>query len=669
MKEPAELDAWVLDVETTQKCPVGNNKANPFWPENEIVLYGWRTLRNGETTTISTCGLRDATSDPCLVIGHNIAFDLHYMLRKKKLLMGWLAKSHVWDTQLAEYLLSGQTIRYPTLDYCAEKRGGVVKDERVKVMFEAGKGADEVPRNMLDEYLRGDLSNTEKVFYSQFAEAMERGMLPLMWSQMDARLATIDMIYNGLAVDRAFIEKRASDLALEVDTLQRELRTAATVLTGEQLDPTSPSQLSIILFGGDIKYKEKEQIGTYKNGNPQFKTFDKKRKVCGVGLVSRLPNGKNGYYPTGDDVLEDIAQRTTSVPKRVLEFVKKVQDYRAKSKELSTYFEGIRALIMPDGLVHHNLNHVVTATGRLSGTDPNLQNVTDGSKSDIKKAFVSRWGDDGVILEADYSQLEMVVLAVLSGDKQLLDDIRNGVDMHKALFKEMHGRDMRPEERKLFKRCSFALVYGAGVGGVAAQGGISRAEAAKFIPTFYNRYPGVKAWHTTLIEEVDAGRYYEGKKDADTGLPAGESCLISPISQRCYVFREYPLDEPIARWKKKKMGFSPTEIKNYPVQGGATGDIVPLVLGKLFRVLRNNALLKDKCLMINTVHDSVLFDVHKDVLEEAIVTIKQTMEAAPRYIKETFGYDFPLQLKVGMSYGPNWLEQDEINFTEERKAA
>ena len=134
------------------------------------------------------------------------------------------------------------------------------------------------------------------------------------------------------------------------------------------------------------------------------------------------------------------------------------------------------------------------------------------------------------------------------------------------------------------------------------------------------------------------------------------------MSGRLYIFNEYVNTPEVKLWKKETCSFSPTEVKNYPVQGGATGDIVPMVLGKLYRVLRNNTTLRDRCLLINTVHDSVVFDIHNDVLELAISVIKVTMESAPEYIKQTFGFNFPLPLKVGMSYGPNWMEQSEVDF-------
>jgi DNA polymerase-1 len=671
MSEQSEIHPCIIDVETTMKCPVGNNAANPFWPENEVVLWGqqnpfdkgtWISDRVGKAHNLNTH------------VGHNIAFDLHYTLVKGVMSAEHLAKGSIWDTQLAEYLLSGQTKRYPSLDECAAERGGTLKDDKVASMFAAGKGADEVPRAMLEEYLKADLDNTSIVFRSQWQEAEDKGMLPLLLSQMEARQATIDMIWNGLAVDKKFLEEGAARLEKEVGALESRLcKCHYLAQDGHSvfLDATSPVQLSIILFGGTVSETVRKLVGKYKNGKDKYKNEIEKHPVSGsfFQLASTYLNKETGRYTTDDATIQKLLTEchpSSDIGRLLCD----VLEYREKSKELNTYYKGIDSLVMPDGLVHHNLNHCVTRTGRLSSSDPNLQNVTDGSKSDIKKAFVSRWGEDGVVLEADYGQLEMVMLAVLSGDTQLMDDIRNGVDMHTELFKGMYGKAPTKEQRKPFKRCSFALVYGAGASGIAQQGHISRADAQRFIDVFYTRYPRVKWWHDETYNHVVNGRYTSDKKDKATGYPLGESVYRCPISNRMYVFNEYVNSPEVQKWKKQTASFSPTEIKNYPVQGGATGDIVPLVLGKLYRVLRNDEVLRNTCLLINTVHDSVLFDVHKDVLEYAVKVVKQVMEDAPRYIKETFDYDFPLPLKVGISYGPNWLEQSEVDFTsDERKAA
>lgn len=665
MSADDDFSHLVVDVETTMKCPVGNNKANPHWPENQIVRIG--AQENGLRIRIGECppaGWVAPEPHTHCFIGHNIGFDIQHMMQAGLFRDSPLHRHSVWDTQLAEYLLTAQQQVFPSLDYCAAKRGGTLKDSRVKDMFAAGMGADAIPVDTLDEYLQADVKNTHLVFLSQWQEAEERGMLPLLLSQMEARQATIEMEWNGLAVDKPFLVAGIHTLADQLDKLRRDMQVYTDTVVSELppgfLDPTAPKQLATILFGGTVKMQKTQIVGTYKNGKTKTKKVDVDVRVNGVGFQPH-PHwlGKDGKPLTNDNVLKELH---TPVPGRPslsgpAKFLEQVQEYRELSKQLSTYYDGLDKLVMPDGRIHHHLNHCVTVTGRLSSSEPNLQNVTNG---DIKKAFVSRWGDDGVVLEADYKQLEMVMLAVLTQDKQLLHDIQHGIDMHDALFEDMHGRRMRPDERKPFKRCSFALVYGAGAPGIAEQGGCSIPEAKKFIKTFYGRYPGVKNWHDGVYQHVELNRSYYGLIDKENGVPVGES-TTSSWSGRRYHFREYVNSEQVKQWKKKDTSFSPTETKNYFVQGGATGDIVPLVLGKLYRVLKNNPRLRDKCLLINTVHDSVLFDCHKSVLDEALRVIQTTMENAPKYIKDTFSFDFPLELKVGLSYGPTWFDQQEVD--------
>lgn len=669
MKALDSIPGAIVDVETTMKCPVGNNKANPYWPDNEIVLAGAQKLEGDATIIHAYADLPLGKTGPVpdwLVVAHNAAFDIAYLLKHGVYKQNDLAKANLWDTQLAEYLLSGQQHKFPSLDECSAKRGGTPKDNRVSVMFEAGKGAEEVPRNMLEDYLKADLKNTQTVFWSQYKEALDKRLLPLIHSQMDARLATIEMQYNGLAIDKPLLDEERAKLAMEVAELLLYLRIVAEDVTDQKLDPAAPQQLAKVLFGGSVPQKDKEPDGFYKNGNPKFRTVERTISFPGYALACK-PEWQNKNGPsTADDVLDSLL---LSHPKHhpAYAFIEKVQEYRDKSKQLTTYYDGISNLLMPDGKLHPNLNHCVTVTGRLSCSEPNLQNQTDGAKGGIKKVFVSRWGKDGCIVEADYSQLEMIVLAALSGDKQLMTDIRNGTDMHDALYQSMHGKPLPKEKRKAFKRCAFALVYGGGVNAISKQGKCSVEEAGEFKHAFYSRYPGVELWHISTFDEVKRSREYFGAKDNDTGLPVGAGLYVSPISGRHLRFREYVQDN----WKGgKEVRFSNTETKNYPVQSGATADIVPLMVGKLYRVLRNNPELSDKALLIMTVHDSVLLDVHKDVLDRTVRLVRQVLESAPKVVEETFGYKFPLALKVGVSFGPNWFEQEEVNNPiDERKAA
>lgn len=663
MSTSTEPTYAVVDCETTIKCSVGENKASPFHPDNSIVLRGVRLGKWAASTKPLV------QSDPVgpnewvdhnvtLLVGHHVGFDIHHLRKSGELSDEFLGTVGLWDTQLAEYLLTAQRTTYAALDDLSAAYGGTAKDSRVTTMFEAGMGADSVPMEMLQPYLAADIDNTQLVFVKQFQEAQKQQLVPLITTQMDALASTIEMTYNGLKVDTDALLVGATMCRTRVEFLKKKFN-ALVAVSGHPLptDPSSPKQLSLLFFGGEYGDTEKVACGTYKNGNARYRMQLVKRKVKGLGFAASGPLNGNGCYSTDDKVLHALKVHAPTGSSTSAEILDALIELREKSKQLSTYWEGLLKLVMPDGFIHHDLNHCVTRTGRLSSSHPNMQNITNG---DIKKVFVSRWGNDGHIVEADYSQLEMVELAILSGDNQLLADIRDGVDMHDTLFKELHGRLPSKAERKANKQCAFALVYGAGANGVAEQGGISKAQAQKFIETFYARYKGVEDYHKRLIVAAQLGRRYTGLKDAETGLPVGEFTYVSKHTKRRYWFREYPTD-----WGT--INFSPTELKNYMVQGGATGDKVPMICGILYRVLKNHPRLKDKCLMVNTVHDSIMFDIHKDVVYEAFGVIKETMESAPEHYARIFGYSLPLPLKVGLSYGPNWLDQSEVEFDEHQK--
>lgn len=676
------LTPITLDVETTRKCPVGSNEANPYWPENKMVV-GVAKVANTPCQTFNMANekplIREKEDQRVVLIGHNIGFDLAYFLTRLAD-KGWemsklLPFCMLWDTQLAAYLLSAQQKKWASLDALSEECGLPLKDNYVKDAFAAGKGADEIDIEKLTAYCIVDVENTATIAERQMAEAVERGMMPLMKTQMDALAATIEMTHNGLAIDRPYVEATATKLADDILCIEEESKYIVRIVPSkwggnsdgaedvEPLDPFSPTQLSKLLFGGVVKDKVKEQVGTYKNGKPKFKTVEKERKINGwcVSVPMTLRDewvGANGLISTNDEVLQTVLAQ---VPKGTMKetLIKNVLKHRELSKLLSTYFDGVHKLVMPDGLIHHKLNHTNTVTGRLSGSEPNMQNQTDRGEYSIKKAFVSRWGSDGYIVEADYKQLELVALAFLTQDPTLIDDILSGKDIHTELFLSMHGRKPTDEERWWFKRCSFALVYGGGKSAIAKQGNTTVEEAGRFVTTFYTRYPKVQEYHEAILAKADDEAVNEGEKDKETRLPIRKYYHQS-VTGRVYAFREYPNSPEIKRWKRRECSFSPTELKNYPVQGLATADIVPMMLGKMLRVLKNDPDLADKCLMVNTVHDSIVFDVHKDVLHKAATIIKTTLEKAPAYFEDTFKTPFTLPLKVELSYGPSWGELEDL---------
>ena len=629
----------VVDLETTIRCPVGNSSGNPMWRGNKVIAWG--TTLAGEDVESNTKydkdgldlkPLRNLCDKSAIVIGHNVKFDLLYIYRDTNNML-----PRIWDTQLAAYLLSGQRHMYASLDELTKEYIGAhaLKDDKIKAYWKAGIDTPDIPREELMDYLRGDVENTKTIFEQQWAEAEGLDILPLMFTQMDALRATIEMNRNGMHVDWDYVTKQR-DYYGGLLNAAKEL----VALHAPDLDTASPKQLSLYFFGGDEKYKEKVDDGFYKNGKPKTKTVESVRKVDGRHApIGEL--GKSGYYSTDDSVLNELTTRGDEVARHLLTI-------RECSKIKDTYYEGLLSLRFPDDNIYPNLNHCATKTGRLSATNPNLQNQTD--TGDVKRAYVSRYGAYGNILELDYSQLEMVALAYLANDQQLIDDINNGRDMHRELYKGMYGRYPTDKERKPFKRFSFLLVYGGGATTLMAQSGCDRATAKKFINTFYTRYTGVKRYHEEIVAkaEKEAVVSYE----TDKWGPQYTYYHTSPTG-RHYIFNKYPNDF------KGGLSFSPTELKNWPIQGFATGDVVPMMVGILLRKLEEAALTPEVKLVM-TVHDSVVLDVPIDRLEKCAILAKQTLEDAPKYMKSIFNIDFPCQLGVGVDAGLNWQDKEAL---------
>lgn len=291
--------------------------------------------------------------------------------------------------------------------------------------------------------------------------------------------------------------------------------------------------------------------------------------------------------------------------------------------------------------------------------------------SDIKDCFSSRFGKDGAIIQADFSQLEVIGLAYLSSDLVLQDDVKTK-DMHCMNTSFFYGESYSfikarvdagdPEwikKRKKVKSFSFLIQYGGGAGAMSAQSGMPKEACQQFIDNFYTMYPDVAKWQAEVAAEVKASRKPTAKRTKG-GLPSGRGEYKS-ITGRVYKFYEY--DAP--SWIQKRgtlTSFSPTQMKNYPVQGFATGDIVPEVLGRVYRRFKQDKYLAKNSLLINTIHDSILVDSREDAVPRAVQTLKEVMEDGPIWLRERFGIDFNLPLKVDIEVGPHWGCMDTIEL-------
>ena len=279
----------------------------------------------------------------------------------------------------------------------------------------------------------------------------------------------------------------------------------------------------------------------------------------------------------------------------------------------------------------------------------------------IKALFTSRF-EGGYIIEADWRQIEVVGAAIISQDPQLMDDLRNGRDLHcQAVawttdrdYDEVYaaykaGDEATAKLRKGRKYCTFSLFYGAEAASIAAKTGLPKKVVQSFMKKFYARYHVLGSFHEEIAVAVRRSKVPTG--ELIDGHPQHQGQYIMPTGRRL-VFTE----ERAPKYVSTPTTFSPTKMKNYFSQSFAGGDIVPMVHGELLRMLMDSPVLRDYCLMINHIHDSVIFDCHPDALDVACRTIKYTMEDMPFYLSMYFGIETDLDFPVDVEVGHVWTE-------------
>lgn len=652
----------VLDLETGIR-EEHKRKGNPWY--NPIIAIGYATAHNVFSEYYSDDNFKiglEVLAETSLLIGHNIKYDLLYLWSFPVIQQYFQKGGKIWDTQLAEYILSGQQHKFPALRNIAVTKYG--RPERSKQMEEYwAKNIDtkDIPRELVEEDVLNDVLDTKAIYLKQIESASNSGQLKLIQSQMDGLLATTDMEYNGLMVDRETLKLNQTELALEADTLKNEFITQAkSYFNNKDIDINSPAQIGLLFFGGEIKEVIKEpkkdmegNLIVYKSGQNigqiKFENKTITQEIKGLGLKPYRTSEKTGKPSTDDQTLQLIAKRIGTEAGKLASLLIK---HRETGKQLGTYYEGVIPLIYPDNRIHHKLHHVKTDTGRLSSTDPNLQNQpSDYSK--VKDHFVSRF-PNGKLIGLDFSQLEICVQAGISKDRQYIQDIINGVDFHiKRLALKEHkpyeevfklyieGDPKVKEERTKVKAFSFARAYGAGAKTIAEQTGMEEDEIKDLIQLEQEEYPQLFKYNQMLKNVVESNK--------KNGVGWYQS-----ITGRKYFFKENEAPE----WLKKKgkmNTFMPTQIVNYTVQGTATADIVIIMLGKLWRELIKLP-SNDKPLLINTVHDDVLLDVPKDHIESTIDLLKKVINPREitKMLKEEFDVDWIVPIKIDIKQGVNW---------------
>jgi len=394
------------------------------------------------------------------------------------------------------------------------------------------------------------------------------------------------------------------------------------------------------------------------------------------GYTTPLPKWKGALtdaydqplYGTGADVIDELS-------KRGIPFTNALARRTSLSKDLGTYYwamdkkgvkKGMLTLVNNEGIIHHSLHHVKTVTSRMSSSDPNLQNIPRGGTSQIKKVFTSRF-PQGQMAEIDYSQLEVVVQGVLSGDKQLTLDLNAKVDFHCKRLAAKVGKTYEEvvhlckvlhevvwvDQRTGAKEFSFQRAYGAGVAAIVDSTGMSKDDVEALIEGDEKMYPGISKFDRDLERKILRNAQPTDRKIFLEGIAftQKESHWDSPTGTR-YVWRE-DITPQFMHKQGKYTGFSPTERKNYPVQGFG-GEIVQTMLGKVFRYFLENDRFGGDVLLVNTVHDCLLLDgVDAEAITPVALEVQRILESVPEVFNKAFPdtlnivVPFPCETEIG----------------------
>jgi DNA polymerase I-like protein with 3'-5' exonuclease and polymerase domains len=675
----------VLDLETTMRAP--GNSPDPFYPDNDVLMTGYMNgkldEKTNEITWNDTCvKIHDIIPErgsvsfqegyDGLLIGHNIGFDLNYILNMltPECRVAYLKDITLFDTQTAHYLLSAQTGAMKSLKHVVDTylpRSPLMKGDIIEKAIEAGLTTEDIKPSDLAEYLKNDLLITQQVFEEQLKLLRKHGMLNLFFQEMEAKKATLLMQHNGLNIDRVVLGDYEAELSARKWALSRLVKDSMRVCLPhmhiDDINPRSNQQLSLCLFGGQYNYTEYVPMRNSqghamfyksgkKTGQPRVKKTISSAKAISMGYDAEpewyLHNSDT--FSTSEEVLKALTPTNINA-----HFIEQIMDLREIEKELNTYVDKYTKLIddSTDGLIHASYHHDRTATGRLSSSKPNVQNISTKQHGDSNfLQCITARTPEGACLKVDFSQLEVAVLAHLSGDETLINELKSGEDIHLNNAKNFYGRDnITPEERRQIKEMTFQFQYGAGSVSLAKRWGMDKREAQDFIDAYYDKYEGVRLYHSTLkstIENSAALRSTYNQLEllalAEVGNKVQNGVHRTPniVLLGSRTGRIYCIQDKVDSSGSRNY-WPPTEYKNYPVQGFATGDIMKVVLGALYQEFWK----QDKALLVNTVHDDIWMEVlDVDDLEEVVTRIKKVLDN----IKNMLYNIYKIELKVDLNY-------------------
>ena len=675
-----------LDVENTT---VKRNKKlhlDPFEPENSLVMVGM--LGTDGTTDVITFDHADVEPTPdghkmvqdtldltTLLIAHNATHDLVWLWES-----GFTYDGPVYDTMLGEYVLQRGQKEPLSLEACAERHElETQKQDSLKAWLKDGNSVREMPHDELSSYLISDLQATYQLYQNQSARYEDaKGLIPTLklTQQLVVHLARI--YQRGFKVDMEELYRVKDDFERERNELLVALEEQASDLMGDRpINVNSTEQLSMVIYSRkpydkkiwsdlfdermpDSEYRStvtqhseklfkqkahqcKDCYGTgqirkvKKDGTPFARTnrcnscdatgfvYTDTNAVAGLRFVA--PTAKwisNAGWGTSKDNLVHLESVARSKGMKDAErFLQNVRRLSAVETYLKSFVGGIEDFTKSNGMLHVNLQQHRTSTGRLSGRNPNMQNMPRGGTFPVKRVFISRW-EGGKIIEADMAQLEFRVAAFLAQDATAIKEVSTGFDVHSYTAKVISEAG-QPMTRQEAKAHTFAPLYGA------SGFGRSKAEAA-YYNQFTTKYSGIGMWHQALAKEA---------------LNTGK---ITTPSGREFAFPD------VARRKHGGVTFF-TQIKNYPVQSFATADIVPISLIYVDKMLTAN---KMQSCVVNSVHDSLVIDVHPDEEDKVLRIINSANDRLAELVNVKWGINFNVPLLLEAKIGPNWLDTKDV---------
>ena len=510
-------------------------------------------------------------------IGQNLKYDLEVFANHDIKLAGI---RH--DTMLQSYVLNSTATRHD-MDSLAVK---YLNLETIHYEDVAGKGAKQIPFNEVDietaaPYAAEDADIVLKLHRTLSTDLGTTPTLEKVYKEIEMPLLTVlaAIERNGVTIDDTMLLEHAHEMKQRM----QQIETGAHELAGETFNIGSPKQIQAILY-------------------------DK----MNLPVLAKTPKGQPS---TAESVLQDLAA-DYELPKLIL-------DYRSLSKLCSTYNEKLPQMVNPDtGRLHTSYHQAVTATGRLSSSEPNLQNIpirtSEGRK--IRQAFIAPEGY--TLIAADYSQIELRIMAHLSGDEGLVKAFAQGQDIHKITAAEVFGAgldDVSAEQRRAAKAINFGLIYGMSAFGLAKQLGISRGEAQDYVNLYFERYPGVKLFMETTRNKAKETGYVE--------TVYGRRLYLAEINARNAARRQYAERTAI----------------NAPMQGTAA-DIIKLAMINIADWLPGSGI---SAKMIMQVHDELVFEVKSSQANDLINQIETLMT-------QNNALDVPLEVDIGQ--GSNWDE-------------